>query len=38
MLGNASLEDRKPIPGILNEVFGLQTSDDENLTVGGRLF
>jgi hypothetical protein len=37
MLGNASDEDQKQIPGLFNEVFGLQ-SDQEELSFAANLF
>jgi hypothetical protein len=37
MLGNVSLEDRKLAFGLLNELFGLQSEQDEDPT-GGNLF
>lgn len=38
LLGNASLEDRKLIPSVFNEVFGLQTSDKDDPTMDVNLF
>ncbi len=39
VLGNASPEDRKLIPGLLHEVFGLQQeADEDDPTLGGNLF
>lgn len=38
LLGNASLEDRNHVSGVFNEVFGLQTDDDEDPALGGNLF
>lgn len=37
LLGNASTEDRKQIPGVLNEIFGINSSDDEDSAMGGVL-
>lgn len=38
LLGNASLEDRKLITSVLNEVFGLQASDKDDPTMDVNLF
>jgi hypothetical protein len=38
LLGNASLEDRKQVAGVFNEVFGLQHADAEDQTLGVNLF
>ena len=38
LLGNAGAEDRKQINGVFNEVFGLNTSGDDDPTTGGNLF
>lgn len=38
LLGNANIEDRKQIPGIFNEVFGVTQTDDDDPTMGGALF
>jgi len=38
LLGNASNEDQKLVPGVFNEVFGLQSDFDEDLTAAGNLF
>ena len=38
LLGNASLEDRKLIPSVFNEVFGLQAADKDDPTMDVNLF
>ncbi|MDY6988905.1 MAG: hypothetical protein SWQ30_12715 [Thermodesulfobacteriota bacterium] len=38
LLGNASMDDRKYVSTVLNEVFGLQTVDEDDPTMGGHLF
>lgn len=38
MLGNASLEDRKYITSVFNEVFGIQSMDKEDLNLELNLF
>lgn len=38
MLGNASIEDRKQISGIFNEVFGINETAEDDPTMGGNLF
>ena len=38
LLGNASMEDRKQITGVFNEVFGLQNEDFDDPTLGVNLF
>ena len=38
LLGNASEEDRKQAAGVFNEVFGLQTSEEDETTLGVNLF
>jgi len=35
MLGNAGVEDRKQVAGVLNAVFGLQASPEEDAAMGG---
>ncbi|MCK4787824.1 MAG: hypothetical protein KAV87_28980 [Desulfobacteraceae bacterium] len=38
LLGNATLEDRKYVSSVFNEVFGLQVDDEDDPTMGGNLF
>lgn len=38
LLGNASVEDRKQAAGVFNEVFGLQTAEEDDTTLGVNLF
>jgi hypothetical protein len=38
LLGNASGEDHKHITGVFNEVFGMQMADEDDPTLGGKLF
>jgi hypothetical protein len=38
LLGNASLEDRKHVASVFNEVFGLQPGHEDDPTMGGNLF
>jgi hypothetical protein len=38
LLGNASAEDQKLLPGVFNEVFGLKAADDDDPTMGSNLF
>jgi len=39
LLGNASSNDRKMIPGVINAVFGFQrTTHDDDPTLMGNLF
>ncbi len=38
LLGNAGSEDRKHVAGVFNEVFGLQTEEEEDPTMVGNLF
>ena len=37
LLGNASLEDRRLIPGIFNEAFGMHEVSKEDALKGGNL-
>jgi len=39
LLGNASLEDKKVVSSVFNEVFGLQSDTfEDDPTLGGNLF
>ncbi|MEW6386508.1 MAG: hypothetical protein AB1491_03215 [Thermodesulfobacteriota bacterium] len=38
LLGNASLEDQQVAAGVLNQVFGLRTSQEDDSTLWGHLF
>ncbi len=39
LLGNASLDDKKVVSSVFNEVFGLQTDTfEDDPTLGGNLF
>lgn len=38
LLGNASVDDRKLVISVFNEVFGLQADVDDDPTLGGNLF
>jgi len=37
-LGNASLDDRDHVAGVLGEVFGIQAAAEDDPTMGGNLF
>ena len=38
LLGNASLDDRKHVVGVFNEVFGLQSAAEDDPVKEGSLF
>ena len=38
MLGNASMDDRKYVTGLFNEIFGVRSASDDDPTVGGNLY